>query len=659
MTVTAPARTGCGCGCGAAATHPSTGFTRPRFFAGQLLTEDDLQALTAYVTGKDRLRNRLLFGPGVVCGLHVACDPCGGGVVTVRPGYAIDPCGNDVVVGCAEKVDVLALVRDLRVSALGADCGDPCADDRVYGLYLHYTEEAAEPVGAYPTDESCPPEGCTPTRIRETYRFAVRCLDGDGDARYTPATALDARLGDRERLAAERARARLLAAYGGPLAGAVRAAGAPVLFTEETAGRWKAAAADLAQQPSTPEQARAATEHVRTLAGAVAALDTHDEQGRASLADRYDLDVEAARALLGSTVSTLEAMDPAAVWPTPAHRPLAQAVLAEARARVVEQRDGASLEARMLAQGAPLSYGMRAALAGDLARTRHWLLGRLDRDRDLADCGIRASVAGATLPPALPPEPPPGREVAGATELSLAAAAAGRLSTALTRYVTDAACASVLPPCAAPAGDGGVLLARLELDDCEVLRACAAGRPQWLPGGPGYAAWAPVLDRARELAASLCCAPVPTPAEPPPPAEGGPVALGWVHGLFEAAPGPTELDELLALLTGATSTQATSTPAATEDAGADLRREVAELRALVGSLAAAVRSAPAPAAEPAPDSTVDDAPAEEAPAEEEPAEEPEPAPARKAPAARPKAQPPAKAPPRKATRTRRTGGQEG
>ena len=100
-------------------------FVRPNFFAGQLLTEDDLQALTGYVTGKDRLHNRLLFGPGVVCGLDVACDPCGGGTVTVRPGYALDCCGNDIVVGCPERVDVNALVHDLRVRSLGADCGDP------------------------------------------------------------------------------------------------------------------------------------------------------------------------------------------------------------------------------------------------------------------------------------------------------------------------------------------------------------------------------------------------------------------------------------------------------------------------------------------------------------------------------------------------------
>ena len=68
----------CGNGTVASATLTATVFVRPRFFAGQLLTEDDLTALTDYMTAKDRLHNRHLFGAGVVCGLWVSCDPWGG-----------------------------------------------------------------------------------------------------------------------------------------------------------------------------------------------------------------------------------------------------------------------------------------------------------------------------------------------------------------------------------------------------------------------------------------------------------------------------------------------------------------------------------------------------------------------------------------------------
>src|SRR6266542_5411055 len=39
---------------------------RPRFFAGQLLTDEDLRRLDHYVVAKDRLHNRYLHGPGSV-----------------------------------------------------------------------------------------------------------------------------------------------------------------------------------------------------------------------------------------------------------------------------------------------------------------------------------------------------------------------------------------------------------------------------------------------------------------------------------------------------------------------------------------------------------------------------------------------------------------
>src|SRR5918999_2707344 len=69
---------------------------RPRFFAGQLLTDEDLNRLDAYIRGKNRLHNRMLHGWGTVNGLEVSCTPCGN-TVTVSSGYALSPCGEDIV----------------------------------------------------------------------------------------------------------------------------------------------------------------------------------------------------------------------------------------------------------------------------------------------------------------------------------------------------------------------------------------------------------------------------------------------------------------------------------------------------------------------------------------------------------------------------------
>jgi len=86
-------------------------YERPLFATGQTLTAADLTALTSYVAGKNRLHNRYLHGWGVVCGLEVVCDDCEGSV-TIRSGYAIDPCGEDIVVAKPTRFDVIAAIRD-------------------------------------------------------------------------------------------------------------------------------------------------------------------------------------------------------------------------------------------------------------------------------------------------------------------------------------------------------------------------------------------------------------------------------------------------------------------------------------------------------------------------------------------------------------------
>ncbi len=83
---------------------------RPRFFAGQLLTEQDLNRLENYILAKNRLHNRYLVGHGVVCGLEVTCSPCAN-TIGVSSGYAIDPCGNDIIVCSPDTVDICKLIK--------------------------------------------------------------------------------------------------------------------------------------------------------------------------------------------------------------------------------------------------------------------------------------------------------------------------------------------------------------------------------------------------------------------------------------------------------------------------------------------------------------------------------------------------------------------
>ncbi|MFI0418837.1 hypothetical protein [Spongiactinospora sp. 9N601] len=544
---------GCGGGCGGCGGLPGgpAAFVRPRFFAGQLLTEDDLSQLVEYVTGKSRLRNRTLAGPGVVCGLEVSCDPCGGGTVVVRPGHALDCRGNDIVLSCTEKVDVRALVRELRVSSLGVDCSDACDDDqRRYGLYVRYEETPVDPVAPYATEEPCPAPGCVPSRIQEGFRFVVKC-DESEDHRYNPVTRLLAAVGDRDRYEPVRVLGQRFGLYVDALFAAGAAGARPIEFTADDAARYARSLAWLGESGegpvTSPQVAREMTEHVRALASALARYDTYDAAGQERLRGEHDLgDVQAARGALGTACERLAATDPEQVWPDRAHRAAAVAVVAEAAARVVTPDPEAPLEVRLLAQGVPVSNVLQAEFRADIVRLREWLLNRLDRTPGLADCALRDDVRKTPIPHPLPtPEPDPSQRLTIA-ELDHIADAAGRLTVYVRRFVADAACSTLNPPCT-NCSDTDVLLAHLELDGCDVTRVCAATREQVLPGGSAYGEWLPKLYQLRHLAQQVCCVPVPVPRRPSVPAEG-PVRRPYVAGLLGDWPRGGPLDDMWDLL---------------------------------------------------------------------------------------------------------------
>ena len=118
---------------------------RPRFFAGQLLTEDDLNRLERYIIGKNKLHNRYLHGTGVVCGLEVSCHQCKG-FVNVKSGYALSPCGDDIVLCADQAVNVCELIQHCREQQFQCVPAFPpprpiCGDqDEEWILYVCYDE---------------------------------------------------------------------------------------------------------------------------------------------------------------------------------------------------------------------------------------------------------------------------------------------------------------------------------------------------------------------------------------------------------------------------------------------------------------------------------------------------------------------------------------
>lgn len=144
---------------------------RPRFFSGQLLTDEDLIRLENYMVEKNKFHNRFLIGWGVVCGLEVLCSNCNGDV-KVTSGYALSPCGEDIVVCADQAVDVCRLIRECKRSlkktddCLAPSAQDDCPETEQWVLAVRYKEQSSRGLAAllHKSAPSCCPRcqaGCS------------------------------------------------------------------------------------------------------------------------------------------------------------------------------------------------------------------------------------------------------------------------------------------------------------------------------------------------------------------------------------------------------------------------------------------------------------------------------------------------------------------
>jgi hypothetical protein len=95
--------------------------TRVNYFSGQLLSAEDFEQEQQYHRTRQRRHNRLLHGAGIVHGLDVSVAPgkAGAGpVVTVSPGIAIAPDGEELVV-CEEATEPVGTGTASRFVTVG------------------------------------------------------------------------------------------------------------------------------------------------------------------------------------------------------------------------------------------------------------------------------------------------------------------------------------------------------------------------------------------------------------------------------------------------------------------------------------------------------------------------------------------------------------
>jgi len=122
---------------------------RPHYFAGALLSVDDFTSEQNYHREKQRRHNLHCHGSGVVQGLKVSIGhKDSAGMVTIEPGVAIDPAGNEIELCGTARLPLPELpttiqvgIRFLeRLSAPAPSLSDPASP----GSQFSRTEEGCE-----------------------------------------------------------------------------------------------------------------------------------------------------------------------------------------------------------------------------------------------------------------------------------------------------------------------------------------------------------------------------------------------------------------------------------------------------------------------------------------------------------------------------------
>jgi hypothetical protein len=153
---------------------------RNRYFYGKLLDAFHFELEQRYFNDKRWLLNRLVTGPGVVCGLDVELTSDKHSIV-VLPGLAIDRCGREIIVPETSRPVELPPMPPYEPEKGSeyqarrqskSERHDYCEQDYAHVL-LCYHECESDPVPALAAD--CGQETlCAAGSIREQYKVVVR-----------------------------------------------------------------------------------------------------------------------------------------------------------------------------------------------------------------------------------------------------------------------------------------------------------------------------------------------------------------------------------------------------------------------------------------------------------------------------------------------------
>jgi hypothetical protein len=148
---------------------------RNNYFFGKLMDVPDFDVEQLYLVEKFKRHHARLHGAGVICGLEVVQHPiaaCRDRYLIVKPGSALDCCGNEILVLDDETIDLQSFAK---VADLSKPAADGSTDDKnhVLQLCLRYRECPTEEIPVLYDECGCDDTRCAPNRILESYSFDV------------------------------------------------------------------------------------------------------------------------------------------------------------------------------------------------------------------------------------------------------------------------------------------------------------------------------------------------------------------------------------------------------------------------------------------------------------------------------------------------------
>lgn len=163
------------CNCHTQTAKPSLN-ERPRYYARQLVTPDDMTMEQHYFLARLRRHNRYLHGWGVVCGAEVvpATKPW---KVIVKAGYVLGPYGDEIFIATDQCVDVRKRCVTPETpddeECLEAHPAPAEIDTEDQWLAIRYVEKKTRLVKVPLGGCGCEDSSCEHTRFQDHYEICV------------------------------------------------------------------------------------------------------------------------------------------------------------------------------------------------------------------------------------------------------------------------------------------------------------------------------------------------------------------------------------------------------------------------------------------------------------------------------------------------------